>query len=180
MALLHYQFEAIHPFTDGNGRIGRLLISLLLIERGCLSKPLLYLSAYFERNRSAYFDHLLRVSQAGAWTDWICFFLEGVAQQAQDAIKRARLLLGLWQDYRRSLQKARASALLLRLVDELFANPALTVSRARKILHVTHRSAQHNINRLVGTGILREVPGRARNRIYLAPGILSLIELEKA
>ncbi len=178
LALIHYQFEAIHPFVDGNGRMGRLLISLLLCERGYLRQPLLYLSAYFERNREAYADHLLRVSQTNSWNEWIRFFLQGVAEQSRDAVQRSRQLLGLWQGYRQKLQTARASALLLRLVDELFAFPAITAAHARNRLKVTHRSAQLNIQNLERMGILREHTGRQRNRVYVAPAIVAVIEAD--
>lgn len=179
LALIHYQFEAIHPFMDGNGRIGRLLITLLLCERGLLKEPLLYLSAYFERNRDAYVDHLLHVSQAGTWSEWIQFFLQGVAEQSEDAIRRSQSLLSLWQNYRGRFQTARSSALLLKLVDALFAYPATWISRARKQLGVTHRSAQLNVEKLVAAGILAEKTGRQRNRVYLAPEILAIIEADQ-
>src|SRR5436309_5025335 len=129
LALIHYQFEAIHPFLDGNGRIGRLLITLLLCAEGLLPQPLLYLSAYFERHRLEYYRLLLAVSQSGGWSEWICFFLRGVAEQSNDAIRRSDRLLQLMQDYRERLQSARTSALLLQLVDRLFMTPATTVAR---------------------------------------------------
>lgn len=180
LALIHYQFEAIHPFMDGNGRIGRLLITLLLCERGLLKEPLLYLSAYFDRYRDAYVDHLLHVSQAATWTDWIQFFLQGVAEQSEDAVRRSQKLLALWQNYRGRFQTARSSALLLKLVDALFAYPATWIARARKQLGVTHRSAQLNVEKLVAAGILAERTGRQRNRVYLAPEILAIIEADQA
>ncbi|MEK7786345.1 MAG: Fic family protein [Chloroflexota bacterium] len=119
LALVHYQFEAIHPFLDGNGRIGRLLITLLLCVNGLLTEPLLYLSAYFERNRQDYYRHLLAVSQSGQWREWITFFLLGVADQSRDALCRSGRLLDLRETYRDKLQTARAPALLLQLTDEL-------------------------------------------------------------
>lgn len=181
LALIHYQFEAIHPFLDGNGRLGRLLISLLMSERGVLPQPLLYLSAFFEHNRDAYMDHLLAVSQRGAWIDWIHFLLRGVAEQAADATRRSQRLLDLRQQYRDRLQATpRTSALALRLVDEIFAFPALTARKARDVLQVTTVSAQRNINKLVKAGILAERTGRARNRVYVASEILSTIEAEGA
>jgi Fic family protein len=125
LALIHHQFEAIHPFRDGNGRIGRLLITLLLCERKLLPQPLLYLSAYLERNRNAYMDHLLAISQRGAWVEWVNFFLRGVAEQSQDAVERLNRLLELWRGYRQKLQLAQSSALCLKLVDELFRIPQL-------------------------------------------------------
>jgi Fic family protein len=176
MALIHYQFEAIHPFRDGNGREGRLLITLLMCERGLLPQPLLYLSAYFERQRDDYMGCLLSVSRQGAWLEWIDFFLRGVVEQGNDALRRLDALLALWNDYRRRLQTTRTSALALRLIDELFAVPALSVSHAARLLDVTHRAAQMNVDKLVTAGVLELLPGRARNRLYLARGILAIIE----
>jgi Fic family protein len=180
LALIHYQFETIHPFTDGNGRVGRLLIPLLLCQRENLPQPLLYLSAYFDQNRDAYVDHMFRVSTTGTWSDWIRFFLRGVSEQSRDAILRSRKLLDLWQQYRDRMQTARASALLLQLVDGLFAYPALTIARARNILDVTYRSAQLNVEKLEKAGILKEHNGRKRNRVYVANEILDIIAAEKA
>jgi Fic family protein len=169
LALTHYQFETIHPFVDGNGRIGRLLLSLLLCERGPLAKPHLYLSACFEKNREQYVDLLLGVSRFGAWQEWIQFFLRGVAFQSQDAILRSQKLLELWLQYRGRMQTARASALGLNLIDALFSTPALTVPMAAARLKITYASAQLNVDKLVKAEILREVTGNRRNRVYLAP-----------
>jgi Fic family protein len=174
LALSHYQFEAIHPFRDGNGRVGRLLIPLLLCERNILTKPLLYLSAYFEKNRTQYTDLLLRVSQKADWESWIEFFLEGVAEQATDGVERATNLMALCQDYRKRLQTARVSILAQNLVDQLFLQPAMSVSLARQLLKVGFLSAQNNVMRLVKLGILKEMTGRKRNRIFIAPEILQL------
>jgi Fic family protein len=174
LALLHYQFEAIHPFRDGNGRVGRLLIPLLLCERNILTKPLLYLSAYLERHRAQYMDLLLRVSQRGEWERWIEFFLNGVAEQAIDGVERATKLMILWQDYRKRLQTARMSILAQNLVDQLFHQPAMSVGLAQQVLKVSFASAQNNIMRLVRLGILREMTGRKRDRIFIAPEILQL------
>ena len=146
LALTHYQFETIHPFVDGNGRIGRLLLSLLLCERGPLAKPHLYLSACFEKNREQYVDLLLGVSRSGAWQEWIQFFLRGVAFQSQDAILRSQKLLELWLQYRGRMQTARASALGLNLIDALFSTPALTVPMAAARLKITYASAQLNVD----------------------------------
>ena len=174
LALLHYQFEAIHPFRDGNGRVGRLLIPLLLCERNILTKPLLYLSAYLEQHRSRYMDLMLSVSQKGKWEAWIEFFLHGVAEQATDGVERATKLMALWQDYRKRLQTARMSILAQNLVDELFKQPAMSVGLAQKVLRVSFASAQNNVMRLVNLGILKELTGRKRDRIFIAPEILRL------
>jgi len=174
LALIHYQFEAIHPFRDGNGRVGRLLIPLLLAERKALPKPLLYLSAYFEDHRTQYSDLLLRVSQTGDWLSWIRFFLQGVAEQAADGVQRATDLMALWQDYRKRLETARVSTLAQRLVDELFLQPAINVGMAQKLLKVSFLSAQNNVMRLVRAGILREMTGGKRNRIFIAPEVMRI------
>ncbi len=176
LALVHYQFEAIHPFLDGNGRVGRLLNTLLLCTEGLLPQPLLCLSAFFERHRADYYRLLLQVSQEGAWVEWIAFFLRAVEVQARDAIVRSDKLLQLWQEYREELQQARASALLLRLVDELFVYPAITNAGVAGRLGVTSRSAQLNIDKLIAAEILVETTGRKRNRIYLAPEIVQIVE----
>ena len=176
LSFIHYQFEAIHPFLDGNGRIGRLLITLLLCAENLLPQPLLYLSAFFERYRKEYYARLLDVSQQGKWKEWVGFFLRGISSQSRDAIRRSDLLLALWQKYRSDLQAARASALLLQLVDELFAFPAINNTIAAQKLSVTPRSAQLNIEKLLSAGILREATGKQRNRVYVAPEIISIVE----
>ncbi len=175
LAFVHYQFETIHPFLDGNGRIGRLLLSLLLVSWGLLPLPLLYLSAYFERFRDAYYDLLEAVSARGAWREWVLYFLRGVEGQARDAVDRARRLQDLQLDWRRRLTQARASALLLRLVDALFQSPAVTLPQVQRMLGVTHRTAGQAVARLVAAGILQAVPGRARNRQFVAPEVLAVL-----
>jgi Fic family protein len=172
LALVHYQFEAIHPFLDGNGRIGRLLITLLLCMEGILPGPLLYLSAYFERHRAEYYRHLLRVSQCGAWSEWIAFFLRGVAEQAMDAVDRADRLLRLRERYHAYFHAARSSALLLKLIDELFSAPSITMRRARSLLGISDGAASRHIRTLEEAGILVEVTGKTRGRVYFAAEIL--------
>ena len=176
LALLHYQFEAIHPFHDGNGRVGRLLVTLGLCAEGLISQPLLYLSAYFERRRSQYYQLLLGVSQRGDWTAWVRFFLEGVADQAGDALRRAASLLELRETLRRRLPGGRASSSLLRLVDGLFQSPALTAGAVARLLGVSARAAQQNIDKLVRAGILTETTGRPRNRVFAALEIIRAVE----
>jgi Fic family protein len=176
LALMHYQFETIHPFNDGNGRVGRLLITLMLCERGCLPQPLLYLSAFFEQHRQEYYDRLLDVSRRGAWNDWLSFFATGVAEQARDANARARRLLDLWQEYRHRAAGLIRSSAVLRLVDELFASPFLTTNRAKDVTEVSFKNAQRMVDRLAGDGILREVTGQRRYRVYCAEEILRLLD----
>ncbi len=173
LALVHYQFEAIHPFMDGNGRIGRLLISLMLCLDDILPLPLLYLSAYFHRNRQEYYDRLLLVSAQGAWMEWILYFARGVAIEANDAADRVQRLKGLQGDYMGQVRTARASALLTALVDELFNRPVVTVTVVAGLLEVTPNTAQRHVDRLIELGILRLAsPHRKRNRIYVADEIM--------
>lgn len=176
IALVHYQFEAIHPFIDGNGRIGRLLVSLLLSSEGLLPRPLLSLSAFFERRRRDYYRLLLDVSRKGAFAEWITFFLTGVEEQSRDAARRTTALLDLRQKYRSRFESARSSALLLKLVDSLFESPVLTIPGAAKHLEVTHRAATLNVGKLVQAGIVVETTGRGRNRVFVARGILGGVE----
>jgi Fic family protein len=180
LALLHYQFEAIHPFIDGNGRVGRLLIPLLLCEHRRLPSPLLYLSAYLERRREEYYARLLAVSQHGEWERWIAFFLQGVAEQSLDAVGRAGRLRALEREYERRLQTARSSALLLKLVQSLFVVPALTIAKAARRLGVTPAAASKSVSKLVQAGILAEATGRARNRVFVAREIVRAVEEDLA
>jgi Fic family protein len=180
MALIHYQFEAIHPFLDGNGRIGRLLITLLLCAEGLLPQPLLYLSAFFERHRSEYYRLLLEVSQRGNWLEWITFFLRGVSEQSVDALNRANQLQQLSLEYREALHAKRSSATLLRMCDRLFKNPVFSPNSISKALDLTYVSAQKNIDKLVDAGILREITGRKRGRIYVAQQVMEILEKRDA
>jgi Fic family protein len=175
LALFHYQFEAIHPFVDGNGRMGRLLLSLLLVEWELIPLPLLYLSAFFHRHRQDYYDLLMAVSERGAWRDWLLFFLRGVAEQAQDAILRAKRLQDLQAAWRQRLIRPRGSALPLRLAESLFASPVLTIPEAQRLLSVTYPSAQRNVQKLVEAGILRQVGASSYGKTYVADEILQVI-----
>jgi Fic family protein len=176
VGLIHYQFEAIHPFLDGNGRMGRLLLILLLIEWRLISQPLLYLSAYFEAHRLEYYDHLLAVSNRGEWENWLLFFLKGVSSQSQDAIIRIERLGQLRTAYRERLRTERAASRLQQTLDVLFERPILNIRQVEAALNVPYRTAQRYIGRLEEIGILREVTGQARNRLYRADEILRALE----
>lgn len=178
VGLAHYQFEAIHPFIDGNGRVGRLLISLLLVHWGLLPLPLLYLSAYFERRREEYYSLLLAVSERGAWEEWLHFFLAGVADQSRDAIRRASQLQDLQARWRHAVTQARSSALLPRLVDNLFERPFVTIPQAAEMLGVTYHSARGNVQRLVDAGILTPLnPDAGYGRMYYAPEVVQIVQV---
>jgi len=176
LAFIHYQFEAIHPFLDGNGRIGRLLMTLLMNHWELPPLPLLYLSAYFHRQRDRYYDLLMAVSQRGAWREWVRFFLQGVTEQSHDAGAKARNLQDLQMEWRERLSQARTSALLLRLADELFVSPIITIPQAQRILDVTYPSAQRNVERLVKAGILEQLGSTSYNRTFIAKEILDLLD----
>jgi len=176
LGLIHYQFEAIHPFLDGNGRVGRLLVTLLLCAWNLLPEPLLYLSAYFVAHQQSYYDLLLSVSQRGSWGTWLTFFLNGISSQACDAVARAQRMQNLREHYREQFQTVRAAARLLQVVDLLFVRPLLTTHQVEDNLNVSTPTAQGYINRLEDAGILREITGQARNRIYQADEILKFIE----
>ncbi len=176
LALVHYQFEAIHPFMDGNGRIGRLLLPLMLCERGYLPQPLLYLSAYLEQHDEEYRDHLLGVSRRGAWAGWIRFLARGVTEQARDAATRAGRLLDLWRQYQRIVGSLSRSAAAVRLLDLLFTRPFITIPNAANFLELTYPAALNNVERLVEAQVLKEMAGTSNPRIYVATEILRLLD----
>ncbi|MDL1895126.1 Fic family protein [Anaerolineae bacterium CFX7] len=176
LALIHYQFEALHPFIDGNGRIGRLLISLLLVHWDLLPLPLLYLSAFLEKYRQMYYDLLMAVSARGAWREWVSFFLRGVAEQARDAVVRAKQLQDLQSVWRDKYQRARGAGLLLAIVDELFNVPILVPRRVAQKFRVSHQSVMQVVRRLEHDKILTEITGKQRNRLFVAPDVIQILE----
>ena len=176
IGLIHYQFEAIHPFLDGNGRIGRLLVVLLLIEWGLISQPMLYLSAFFEAHRLDYYDRLLAVSLRGEWENWLLFFLRGISSQSLDAIRRIESIGQLRQDYRERVHNTRAVSRLEEVVDILFERPILSIRQLGLAMSIPYITAQRYMENLVEAGVLREVTGRKRNRIYQSEEILLVLE----
>lgn len=178
LALIHYQFEAIHPFEDGNGRVGRLLITLLLCERGYLTHPLLYLSDYFVKFRQDYMDALLGISFNGEWEQWIQFFLTAVAVVADDALGRVEKLLAAQSEYRDRMQGERIAGAAFRIIDQLFEFPFITAFAIQDVLEVSNQTAQGYIRRLVDAGILADAGLGTRPHIYRAQGILDIIEAQ--
>jgi len=176
IGLIHYQFEAIHPFLDGNGRIGRLLIILLLCAWDLLPHPLLYLSDYFDVNRQTYYAYLLGVSQMGAWENWLVFFLDGVTNQSKEAIIRIGKVQQLHKQYYSRLQEKRTSARLLQMIDLLFTQPIVTVRQVENNLGISYLVALRYVEQLTNHGILREVTGKARNRVWQADEILAVLK----
>jgi len=177
-ALVHYQFEAIHPFLDGNGRIGRLLATLLLCQRNVLSKPLLYLSAFFEKHRLEYYELLLNVSQSSQWRKWIEFFLQAVTEQSNDAVSRSRHLLELLRDYSQLAREKHLPPTAGQLVELIFMKPVLNAKTAQELLKVSYPSAQYALTSLENAGILTEITGRKRAKAYAAKEILKALDGE--
>jgi Fic family protein len=175
IALAHYQFEAVHPFLDGNGRVGRLLITLFLIEQKILPAPLLYLSAFFEATRRDYYEGLRGISERGAWNDWLEYFLLGVARTSQDALSRAtriNMILAQWQ--RRVAGESTNTP--LRIVDLLAANPFITATGIAGELGVAFTTAQRAIERLERMKIVKLTTEAKRDRIYCAKTLLDILE----
>lgn len=189
-ALAHYQFEAIHPFLDGNGRVGRLLITLFLVERKILPTPLLYLSAFFEATRRDYYDLLSAVGSRGEWEPWLRYFLNGVARQSEDALSRAERINKLLEAWRLEVGRSapgfggnrpakaggRPTEVPSRLLDMIAANPFITINKAAEQLKVAYTTAQRGIERLERLGIVRQENTAKRDRVYCARAIFDILE----
>jgi Fic family protein len=174
-ALIHYQFETIHPFADGNGRVGRMLIILHLFMRNKLSQPLLYPSPVFEAHKNEYIDRMYAVSRTGDWEGWIIFFLNVLRDAAREAIEIAERLLRLSGDYRSKLQQARMSANLLAVVDYLFERPVVSIPIIQNQIGVTYHAARNNVERLVEYNVLHEVTDSINPRLFAAREIIDII-----
>ena len=174
-ALMHYQFETIHPYLDGNGRLGRLLIPLFLIEREVLPTPLLYLSAYLEQNRAEYYARLLAVSTEADWRGWLTFFLKGVAEQAGDAVRRSRELRDLHESYRQQLQEERASGNTLLMVDFLFERPVVTHRSAAQRLGISTEGARLILQRLAEEELV-EIRRYSWPMTYVAHEVIEILQ----
>lgn len=177
IGMIHYQFEAIHPFLDCNGRIGRLLITLLLKTWQILTQPLLYLSIYIERNKTEYYDRLLSVSIKGQWEEWLMFFLEGVREQAEDAVAKINAITLLRSNYHNLFVKDRNREKLIDAVDYFISTPISSISQAQETSDLGNFTMiQRYFDKLIQFGILEEITGGKRNRIYKATEILRILE----
>ena len=168
IALAHVQFETIHPFLDGNGRVGRLLVTFLLTERGILHKPVLYLSHYFREHRQAYYDHLQAVRDRGEWEAWLAFFLRGIIEVAAQAAETARRILQLREEHRAAITAkfGRAAGTGHKVLESLFDRPIVSVNDVRKLTGTAYVAANTSVARLVDIGVLQELTGRVRNRRF--------------
>lgn len=174
-ALVHYQFETIHPFADGNGRVGRMLVPLHLHAMGALRAPMLYVSPVLEPRKDEYIDRMYEVSRRGDWLGWVRFFLEVLTLAARGAVDTSDSLLGLEAGYRQKVQAAGRSANLLNVVDRLFDTPVISIPQVAEHLGVTYRAAQMNVATLVDAGVLEELPHTSNPKFYAARGILNVI-----
>jgi Fic family protein len=175
VAMVHYQFEAIHPFLDGNGRVGRLLTTLFLVERGILPTPLLYLSAFFEATRQEYYERLSAVTAKAAWGDWLEYFLNGVARMSEDALSRAERINALTAQWRQTLAGS-ASRTPSQLVDLLAENPYWTINKVAQRLDVAFTTAQRAVEKLEQLGILEQTTDSQRGRVFCATAIMDILD----
>lgn len=182
IALAHVQFETIHPFLDGNGRVGRLLITFLLTECGVLHKPVLYLSHYLKQHRQAYYDHLQAVRDKGAWEPWLVFFLRGVIEVAGEATNTARQIQLLREKNRSAITEhlGRAAGNGHRVLEKLFDRPIVSVTDVQQLTGTTHAAANTLVRRMVEVGILEEITGYARNRRFRYGAYVRLFSDEMA
>jgi Fic family protein len=178
VGLAHAQFETIHRFLDGNGRVGRLLITFLLTEKKFLGRPVLYLSHYFKRYRAEYYDRLQAVRDSGDWEGWLAFFLKGVTEVSREATATAAAILRMREEHRTRITDrfGQAAASGHRVMEKLFDHPIVNVATVSEWLDVTPRSAHNLVNRLVDAGVLREITGYARNRRFRFDPYLRLFE----
>ena len=177
-ALAHVQFETIHPFLDGNGRLGRLLITFILCAEGVLSQPLLYLSLYFKTNRQAYYDHLQLVRETGDWEEWIKFFLIGVIHTAKQATEAAQAIIQVFHQDRNKIEALpKSSAVLLMLHDYFQKNPITTTSRIKKGLGISLPLTLRTLATLEKLAIIKEITGKQRNKVYVYSRYLAILNV---
>ncbi len=175
MALAHYQFEAIHPFADGNGRLGRLIVTLMAMSTGLLRDPILYLSPVIEQRKDEYIDRMYAVSAHGAWEDWLCFFCDVVAESCRQTIATIDGVLALKADFTARVRAKSNSANDLDVLEMLFRDPVLRMADVSARLAVTPQGARNVINRLIGSGILKELPGWYP-KVFYAPDIIMIAD----
>lgn len=175
IALCHYQFEAIHPFLDGNGRVGRLLITLLLIEQKMLPSPLLYLSAFFEATRDEYYKQLYNVSRNGTWRDWLIYFLNGVAVQSEDVLSRAERINELLDEWKIRMASS-GSSVSVNIVERLAVNPYITINKVAEDLGFAYSTVQRGVQKLEAANIIQKTSDNKRDKVYCANLVLKILE----
>ncbi|MFH0898802.1 MAG: Fic family protein [bacterium] len=175
-ALIHYQFETIHPFLDGNGRVGRLLITFFLVWKGVMQKPLLYLSYYFKKNRQEYYDRLTMVRNNGDYEQWVNFFLEGVVQIAQDALQQTRSILDLHEKHKNLLyQKNISSPLAVKILERLFYTPLVSIGDVQSFFDINYQTAANLIEQFCQMGIVKEATGKKRGKRFVYSEYMEIV-----
>jgi Fic family protein len=174
--LIHVQFESIHPFLDGNGRIGRLLITMLLCARGIMREPILYLSLYLKKHRSAYYELLNRVRTNGDWEAWLHFFLTGIKETANEAADAARRMMALFAEHRRQIETlGRPAASVLLVYRHLQRTPILSIVNAAPQIGISAPTVAKSLDHLRRLGIVREMTGRQRHRMFVYEPYLAIL-----
>jgi Fic family protein len=176
ISLIHYQFEAIHPFPDGNGRVGRMLIPLILRTKDLMDQPLLYMSQYFEDNRDEYINLMFNVSATSGWVEWITFFLRGVSVSCDKTITTIQRVRELQDQYKSKCQQARSSALLVKIIDYIFEKLFVTVPDIQALTGTSYTAAKNNVDKLIKLGILHEFFRAGRLKFYFATDLMALFE----
>lgn len=174
-AICHYQFEVIHPFLDGNGRVGRVLIILLLIEQKILPTPILYISAFFEATRNEYYDLLLKVSMEGSWNEWLIYFLQGIALQSEDALSRAERINSLLNHWKFKVANT-FSQFAVDIIEYIAMNPFITINRIASEFGIAYSTAKRSIEKLESEQIIQQVGNSKRDKVYCAYAILDILE----
>jgi Fic family protein len=175
IAMAHYQFETLHPFSDGNGRLGRLIIALQLVAAGAMTYPVLNVSPWLERRKDEYKDKLLAVSQTADFDPWIAFFCEAVRHQAEEGVARIEELLEFQQEIRQRLADIKARGVVNSIAESLLGYPVITISHAAELHNVTYPPASNAIETLVGLGVLRENTGQQYGRVYVCDRIRDIL-----
>jgi len=176
-ALIHAQFESVHPYLDGNGRMGRLLITFFLYYKGMLSKPLLYLSFYLKKHQQEYYRILNDIRYSGDWETWIAFFLRGVIETSTNSVETAKKIIGLRSDLVNTLlEKNIGGVVALKFIDVLFETPLITVSRAAEALDISRQSANALVKKFEDAGILVEITGNQRYKRYIFSDYLRIVQ----
>lgn len=174
-ALTHYQFETIHPFNDGNGRVGRLLIILQMMKLGLLSAPLIYPSVYFERNREEYYDRLQGVRMDGAWNEWVEYFATGIIQQCRETIEFTQMILKLRQQMRESITQVQRRASIEAVLDVLFQDPVQSLKQISDKAKIANNTAQASLDYLQQHAIVYEITGKQKGRVYACGPVLDAV-----
>ena len=175
-ALMHYQFETIHPFADGNGRVGRILIPIFLMQKGVLQSPLLYISPSVQGNKEEYVDLMLAVSRNGDWNAWILFFLETVISACNKSAETINRLVTLKNEFRQKISAAGGSARYAAIADRLFTYPVISAPEAASFLNVSYPAAQNALNRLTQLGILQEIEYTSHPKRFICTPVLDITD----